>query len=216
MSTSQSKEKKGRSVAAKCKGLTATWIREKANTADIELCDFYEVWKVKRYFWIRWSVAIRNFNVLLIKERKTPRNFNKPIDKAFCLTVYTLWKICGITGESKNTVHTIWLSRKQQAFTRQGINPPITKSLTVILALPFFSDTLYWRYNIQLPLLAWPESCGIDIKRTIERLHCCIWRGTQHWYSGCEEIETVDCRGRITCTDVLVLQWLQITSALSR
>jgi len=43
MSTSQSKEKKGRSVAAKCKGLTATWIREKANTADIELCDFYEV-----------------------------------------------------------------------------------------------------------------------------------------------------------------------------
>ena len=30
------------------------------------------------------------------------------------------------------------VSRKQQAFTRQGINPPVTKSLTVILALPFF------------------------------------------------------------------------------
>ncbi|CAG8653628.1 5372_t:CDS:2, partial [Paraglomus occultum] len=37
-----SKEKKGRSVDAKCKGLTASWIREKANTADIELCGFYE------------------------------------------------------------------------------------------------------------------------------------------------------------------------------
>ncbi|KAJ1886522.1 TFIIH/NER complex ATP-dependent 5'-3' DNA helicase subunit [Kickxella alabastrina] len=39
---SVSKERKGAVVDAKCRQLTASWVRNKAKTEEVELCDFYE------------------------------------------------------------------------------------------------------------------------------------------------------------------------------